>query len=489
MRQAVSRGLAWVALIHVVLFMAFWLTNGLFYAEVNDYLTDLLGQRLDFVRLCLIVSGAVGLWSGARGLFALSGRQHRLDRLTAWLYGIVAFVYIAFFYGSFWLLLRKSPVQLPRLAQMLLYFRVILDPALLIAATLLVSVWVRRRLRAQNLAGIKPYFVTLAPVLIAYVLLWAIPIMAPPDSIYGGTLPPKPRIVAHRGASMLAPENTVAAFQRAIALGAYGIETDISLSRDGVPFLMHDDTLARTTNVAQVFPERENDLATSFALPELKQLNAGVWFVESDPYQAIARGAVTAEQVEQYRRQTVPVLAEVLEIVRQSPIVFIFDLKEPTNAPSGQSFFDLVFRRVHETGIDSQVWFLVDRERIDVVRAAPEMQPAYGVDFRQPPDAAALADAGYEIVNAEYGLAKEWIRAYRAAGLWVNLYTIDEPWQYSRLWLLGVESTTSSNAQALLAQDHPLLSLPYSQYVLLWTAVGVLGLGVLVGTTWRAYRR
>lgn len=76
-------------------------------------------------------------------------------------------------------------------------------------------------------------------------------------------------VIAHRGASGYAPENTMAAFERAVAMGAGEVETDVSLTRDGHILLLHDDTLDRTTN--------GKGLADDFALAELKQLDAGSW--------------------------------------------------------------------------------------------------------------------------------------------------------------------------------------------------------------------
>ena len=57
---------------------------------------------------------------------------------------------------------------------------------------------------------------------------------------------PVPLIIGHRGASAVAPENTMAAFREAIAVGADGIEFDVRLTRDGVPVVIHDSTLRRT---------------------------------------------------------------------------------------------------------------------------------------------------------------------------------------------------------------------------------------------------
>lgn len=82
----------------------------------------------------------------------------------------------------------------------------------------------------------------------------------------------KPQVCGHRGASGYAPENTLAAFRLAKQMGATWIEFDVQLSADGVPIILHDDTLERTTNLRQ--PERP----TALGLEELKKLDAGSWF-------------------------------------------------------------------------------------------------------------------------------------------------------------------------------------------------------------------
>lgn len=80
----------------------------------------------------------------------------------------------------------------------------------------------------------------------------------------------RPFIWAHRGASCEAPENTIEAFIRAAELGADGIELDVHLSRDGVPVVIHDDTVDRTTN--------GRGPVTDLTYDELSRLDAGSWF-------------------------------------------------------------------------------------------------------------------------------------------------------------------------------------------------------------------
>ncbi len=482
-KRIVAAAFPWIIFVHVVLFLVFWLTNSLFYSEVNDYLTNLLGTRYDFISICLLLAGVVGVWTIIRWAAERWHFRHPLQGVTPWLYGIVGLIFLVFFYGSFWYLFRQSPIQVARIGQMILYFRIVLDPILLVAVTALATLWVVRRLPAHKPAGATSYFSVAAPAAGICALVWALLLLYPPDSVYQGALPAKPKVIAHRGASMLAPENTLIAMERAAELGVYGLETDLSLSRDEVPFLMHDTTLKRTTDVAEVFPGRENDKAEEFSLADIKQLNAGKWFIKTDPYHTIASGIVTVAHMEQYKKQQIPTLAEMLQIVREHKLIFRFDLKDLTTPlPSGSTFFGVVFRQIHAAGIDSQVSFLVNDKDLQVLRAeAPAMRPTYGGNYEKPEDAAVLKAQGYVIVNIGYGLSKDWIKKYQAAGLWVDLFTVDEPWQYSRLWLIGADSVTSSNAHTLLAMDQPMLSLPYSTYVVIWGTIGLVCLGIVFG--------
>ena len=78
-----------------------------------------------------------------------------------------------------------------------------------------------------------------------------------------------PRWIAHRGAGKLAPENTLAAFKLGASYGYRMFECDVKLSSDGVPFLLHDDTLGRTTN--------GHGIAGDQTWQALQQLDAGSW--------------------------------------------------------------------------------------------------------------------------------------------------------------------------------------------------------------------
>jgi glycerophosphoryl diester phosphodiesterase len=124
-----------------------------------------------------------------------------------------------------------------------------------------------------------PFLFGSAPVLIA-VLAAA--------GISAQSAAPK-QAIAHRGASGYAPEHTPAAYKLAMEQKADFVEPDLAVSKDNVLFCMHDDTLERTTNVAEVFPDRVSTgyqtrqpgkhwLGNDFTMAEIKRLDAGKWF-------------------------------------------------------------------------------------------------------------------------------------------------------------------------------------------------------------------
>lgn len=128
----------------------------------------------------------------------------------------------------------------------------------------------------------------------------------------------KPLLIAHRGASGYAPEHTFAAYRIAMEQGADFVEEDLQVTKDGVLICLHDPDLARTTNVAEVFPNRtmlrdpeETGTAkrgwytADFTLAEIKRLDAGSWFNRANPFAASPA----------YIGQRVPTMEETIKFV------------------------------------------------------------------------------------------------------------------------------------------------------------------------------
>ncbi|GAA3781839.1 glycerophosphodiester phosphodiesterase [Streptomyces chiangmaiensis] len=87
-----------------------------------------------------------------------------------------------------------------------------------------------------------------------------------------------PVVVAHRGASAYAPENTLAAVDRAAAMGIDWVENDVQRTKDGRLVVIHDATLDRTTDVKKLYPRRSPWRVKDFTAAEIARLDAGSWF-------------------------------------------------------------------------------------------------------------------------------------------------------------------------------------------------------------------
>ena len=139
-----------------------------------------------------------------------------------------------------------------------------------------------------------------------------------------GTAQParKPWLVAHRGASAYAPENTVPAFRLAADQGATFVEFDVQLTKDRQIVCLHDESLERTTDVEEVFPDRFRSVTgangqamkrwmlVDFTLAEIRKLDAGVWFGPS------------------FKGTRIPTFAETIDSLRGRSGLFI-ELKLP----------------------------------------------------------------------------------------------------------------------------------------------------------------
>ncbi len=184
---------------------------------------------------------------------------------------------------------------------------------------------------------------------------------------------PRPNVVAHRGARTERPECTLAAIQRAIELRADVVELDVRMSKDGVPFLLHDVTLDRTTN--------GRGQASARTIRELKQLDAGSWFGT------------------EWRGERIPTLAEALELCRDR-IAVLLDLKE-----SGDRFARAVASVVRKHGDPNQV-ILGVRSPEQARRFRTLLPQIRQLGFVPSPQLLpAFADAGIQIVR----LWQDWL--------------------------------------------------------------------------------
>jgi glycerophosphoryl diester phosphodiesterase len=221
-----------------------------------------------------------------------------------------------------------------------------------------------------------------------------------------------PLVIAHRGASGTAPENTLAAFRRAVDVGAPMIELDVQLTRDAQVVVLHDDTLDRTTN--------GRGPAARHTLASLRELDAGAWFDD------------------RFAGERVPTLAEVLAAI---PIAVNVELKSSEGAAD-----DLEARVLAEVlataSLDRVVFSSFDPRRLEGLRAlCREAELAVLWHRVRIGDALGLAErVGARALHlrkdrvSEAGLA-----AARARGLAVRVWTVNAPRDFHRLAAAGVD--------------------------------------------------
>lgn len=251
--------------------------------------------------------------------------------------------------------------------------------------------------------------------------------------------PDRPLVIAHRGASIEAPENTIAAFERAVELGADALELDVHLSADGQVVVLHDPTLDRTTNARGPVAAR--------TVSDLREVDAGASFSPD--------GGRTFPFRE--RGVYVPTFAELLERFPDVPL--LVEVKTPA---AMAALADVVRhhgaeRRVvpastHDDALHAfrQPPFHCGGSRRDIAR----------LYFGSLVGAPLPRSSRYGLLAVPYrwrGLhvpTPRFIRAARMAGAAVHVWTVDDPDTARRLWESGVSGIVT-NDPAVMCEARP----------------------------------
>jgi glycerophosphoryl diester phosphodiesterase len=223
-----------------------------------------------------------------------------------------------------------------------------------------------------------------------------------------------PVIIAHRGASKQAPENTMPAFRRAIELGAGGIELDVHLSRDGHLVVTHDEQLERTSN--------GKGLVRDKTLSELKSLDFGSWFSDK------------------FKGEKIPELYEVLELFRDWDGILNIEIKNgPIFYPGiEKAVSDEIckYNMVQRTIVSSfNHYSLVDIRKIN-----PEVRtaPLYMAGLYEPWEYARRIGA-CAIHPLFYNIVPEVMKGCKLNGMMVNPFTVDQPEYIKAMISAGVD--------------------------------------------------
>lgn len=241
-----------------------------------------------------------------------------------------------------------------------------------------------------------------------------------------------PQVVAHRGASGEAPENTLAAFRRALEIGVDAVELDVHLTSDGEVVVIHDHMLDRTTD--------GRGLVRDQTLEGMRLLDAGRWFGE------------------RFAGERVPTLVEALELLL--PVRVIVEVK------NGPIYYPGIAARVVEAvrsaGHHSVTISSFDHPVLVELKAgAPEMDTAV-LYVGRPVEPISLAlGAEANALHPHWAfLTPELVGAAHTAGLRVEAWTVDDPLHIAHVVAMGPDGVMTNYPDrlrgVLAAQGHPL---------------------------------
>ena len=227
----------------------------------------------------------------------------------------------------------------------------------------------------------------------------------------------------------------------------------MAVTADEALILFHDDSLARTTDAPARFPNRTPWMFTTFTLAEIRSLDAGSWFAETDPFKQIAAGVVTLAEQAACRGEPVPMLRKALIFTKEHNWRVNIELKR---LPPPLEHFPIVQRvlpLIDELGAAEHIVIssLVHDWLREIQARNPriEVQTLIGYSETQPLDWDHLE---FKTYNAHYTLVDEdQVRVLREKGIAVNLFTVNEGDDMQRFIAAGVAGLITDFPQRLRA--------------------------------------
>ena len=277
----------------------------------------------------------------------------------------------------------------------------------------------------------------------------------------------KPKVFAHRGNVKKAPENTLLAFQEAQRSGVDGFEADVAISFDGIPFLIHDKTLTRTTNVAKVFPDRKNDLAESFTWKELQMLDAGSWYLLSDPYGSVS--TFSQRKRDKIKKQKIMALSDFAAYAIKTKKQIIFDYRTPMvfGHPYMFKHVQTIVSTLLKSGIDqTKVLWISGPQYGYVLDFAPKFTQVYGAHV----DQELIKKRKLKMLILEYNDIMPFeVEKYEKEEIKILMYTSLKKWTFSLSWCEGAYGMISDDPDLHVSMKKPILLMTkYTYFVLIF---------------------
>ncbi|MFX1596499.1 MAG: glycerophosphodiester phosphodiesterase family protein [Promethearchaeota archaeon] len=491
-----KKGKKWLILylvlsINLIVFLALIQTIEPYWVEINSEVSGWVGFDFNIILLIRIIlllpilySLALFLISIKRFLKVNEINPHKLNRILPLILIIVynlLFSILLYFFDIF----GQFKKMLYILDFYSIYFFSILNIFLILFLYPIIKALpkLRNYMSEKFIDSNKKSLIIIGFLISSYIFAFTFPIFYIPTTVIYGKLPSKPNLIAHRGASSLAPENTIEAGFAALDYDlVLGWEVDIRISIDGVPFLMHDDTLLRTTNVSDHFPSRKDDKSETFTLSELLELDAGSWFVENDPFNTISEGIISNTKAESYRGLKIPTFEGVLNFTRDNNLYLDFDPYRPEMShPFYDSFYEILLNKTIESSINlSKIMIPTsDSEWIDMINnRAPDIL----LGMRGSPSSSEFESSSYNYsyINSGDTYSNSGYKALYNSNIPVMVYTIDAIERYSQLWCLGTTWIKTNTPYKFNDLKKPLWYMSIWIYEIIWTIFIIIALSLTI---------
>ena len=262
----------------------------------------------------------------------------------------------------------------------------------------------------------------------------------------------KTRNFAHRGARSLAPENTLAAVAKAWEIGVDGIEVDVQFCGSDHLVILHDKTLKRTTNIAEIFPDRAGAPVNSFTLDEIKTLDAGSWFLDADPFKTVTSQEISFSDMEAIQKCAIPTLDELLTYCAHKEWLINLELKHYPTLRENRSLPRAVIAVIDRLKFDKSRVILssFNHDYLEEIRSlSPEIEinALIGDRITRSNNWGKYEYAVYN-ANAAY-IDKNQIESANRRGCRVNLYTVNDPEDMRKFISWGVDILITDYPQRL----------------------------------------
>jgi glycerophosphoryl diester phosphodiesterase len=198
-----------------------------------------------------------------------------------------------------------------------------------------------------------------------YLIVFLLPLMISCNKVEKESLfIPKDIVIAHRGTTYWAPEETEAAYRWARDKGAHYLEVDIQRSKDGVLMALHDNQLTRTTNITEMYPERADLPSSEFTFEELMQLDAGSWCSSKAPLKKTGTTAIffDRQNSQQYQIFEEVYIGGVQQILCLEDVIRIAEGFRIAKDAQGQRLYE---KSVNENRVSYQFFYVKDTADTD----------------------------------------------------------------------------------------------------------------------------